>query len=151
MDRGESSGMMRKLKRALKRFFYRKKASRRVPIFVMERRRFPRVPSRNLIRILRRDSLKLDHLFNLGDFSENGLRVRTDLDAGPGSVIEAVVNFREMNYELPLRLRVVWAHKSRHGLAWGGQMGTQIIWYPENGRFLLKQLVYEKMTRMRAA
>ncbi len=146
--------MLRKFRRIFKRLCIKKlrrlpDASR--PLSALERRRSPRVPSRNLIRILRRDRLSMDHLFNLADFSEGGFCIRTDLDAEPGSIVEAVVNFRERYCQLPVKLRVVWVHKSRRGLVWAGKMGVENTDLPGEARFILKQLVFEKLIRLRAA
>lgn len=117
----------------------------------VERRRSPRVPSRNLVRILSRDQLQLDHLFNLADFSESGLRIRTDLDAHSGSVIEAIVNFKERNLNIELKLFVVWVHQSRRGHAWGGQMGVEMMNLPVDLRALIKMMVIEKLIYRQAA
>jgi len=125
-----------------------RRSNHAVPI--VERRRFPRVPSRNLIRVFRRDQLQLDHLFNLADFSESGLRIRTDLDAHPGSTIDAVVSFSERSLHIDLKLRVVWVHKSRRGLAWGGQMGVETLHLAPELRTLIKLMVIQKLGRLRA-
>jgi hypothetical protein len=146
--------MLRRLKRYLRRLFHPRRTGARSlnhPILMMERRRSPRVPSRNLIRILGRDRLQLDHLFNLADFSECGLRIRTDLDAHPGSTIEAIVNFRERNLHMDLNLRVVWVRPSRRGHAWGGQMGVEMTHLAPELRGLIKMMVIEKLGRLRAA
>lgn len=146
--------MLRRLKRLLRRVFHRRQrvlGDVHSLILMMERRRSPRVPSRNLIRILGRDQLQLDHLFNLADFSESGLRIRTDLDAHPGSMIDAIVNFRERNLNMDLRLRVVWVHPSRRGQAWGGQMGVETMHLAPDLRVLIQLIVIEKLGRLHAA
>ncbi len=147
-------GMLRRLKRSLRRWVHPRRSPSRTfnhPILMMERRRSPRVPSRNLIRILGRDQLPLDHLFNLADFSESGFRIRTDLDAHPGSMVHAIVNFRERNLHIDMKLRVVWVHKSRRGQAWGGQMGVEMLHLPADMKRLVKMMVIEKLGRLRAA
>jgi len=145
--------MLRKLDRYLRSIIHPKRPfdqSFNNPLF-MERRRSPRVSSRNLIRILNRDQLQLDHLFNLADFSESGLRIRTDLDAHSGSMIHAIVNFRERNLNIELKLIVVWVHKSRRGHAWAGQMGVEMMSLSPDFRALIKMMVIEKLTHFRAA
>jgi len=146
--------MLRQFKRLLRRVFRVRNVSYRrshKPILMIERRRFSRVPSRNLIRILSRDQLQLDHIFNIADFSEAGLRIRTDLDAHPGSLIDAVINLRERNRHLAVKLRVVWTQKSRRGYAWGGQMGAEMMNLSAESKNMLRLLVLEKQGRLRAA
>ena len=146
--------MLRRLTRYLMRIIHpkRRRISRLNHSFMtIERRRSPRVPSRNLIRILSRDQRQLDHLFNLADFSENGLRIRTDLDAHPDSTIEAIVNFKERGLHMNLDLRVVWIHKSRRGYAWAGQMGVEMLHLSTDLRVLIKMMVLEKLGCLRAA
>ena len=146
--------MLRRLKRYLRRLINPRRplaGNLNHPILMMERRRSPRVPSRNLIRVLGRDQLQLDHLFNLADFSESGFRIRTDLDAHPGSIVHAIVNFKERNLNMELRLRVVWVHKSRRGHSWGGQMGVEMLQLVPDLRILIKLMVIEKQGRLRAA
>ena len=118
-------------------------------LLMMERRRFPRVRSHNLIRILRRNGLSADTLFNLADLSEGGFRVWTELDMERGVLLEAVVNLREQAFMVPVTLRIIWRHTAQYPR--GGQIGAKTLDITEESQRALKQLVLKKLFHRRAA
>ncbi len=118
-------------------------------ILMMERRRFPRVRSHNLIRILRPNDTGGDPLFNLADLSEGGFRIWTELDVGPDVPLEAVVNLRELSLMVPITIRIVWKHPARYPR--GGQAGAETLDLTEENRHALRQLVLRKLFHRHAA
>ena len=129
------------------RFF----GGRRKPVLslTVERRRFPRVRSHNLIRFLGRSGMGSDFLFNLADLSEGGFRIWTELDMGRDALMEAVVNLREQALIVPVTLRMIWRRPAQYPR--GGQIGAETLDLTEECRHALRQLVLKKLFLRHAA
>jgi len=116
-----------------------------------EKRRFVRVPSRNLIRITHTDEIAQDILLNLVNLSEGGFRLPLPRFGHWPGILKASLNLKEFNCQIPVLFKIVWAQKipdrGRETIAY---MGVQNLEMSPGHLTLLRGLIAQKLARRRA-
>ena len=117
----------------------------------VERRRYPRVPSFNLVKVERAYHLvnvmrfyqaPFGCLFNLEDLSESGLRFTCPEKYDPNTVLVLRLNLAEKGREIPVDGRVIWVKKKRSSRRY--HFGIDFLAIEEEDRQLIRELVQTK-------
>ncbi len=77
------------------------------------RRKTLRVKSRNLLKCLRSDDAPQEIIVNLANISETGLQFFSFREITPGSLLKMVINFAEVERQIPAMGKVAWIRRVR--------------------------------------
>ncbi len=116
----------------------------------VEKRRFIRVPSRNLIRITHTDETSQDILLNLINLSEGGFRLPLPHFRQWPGILRARLNLKEFDCQIPVLFKIVWAQKiPEEGQEAIAYMGVQNLEMSPGHVVLLRGLIAQKLARRR--
>src|SRR3989344_5056082 len=93
-----------------------------------ERRQFPRLPARNLIKIQRAGGKEIEKLSNIFDLSEGGLRIVCHDKLPIGTELDVQVSVPEKQTVLEIKGKIVWMRemKNQKGAFFAGVAFTNI-------------------------
>ena len=112
----------------------------RKPVAASNRRNARRVRASNLLKCLRSDDAPEEMLTNVTNISETGLRFSSASGIKPESVLNLVINFPEMEKQVPVVARVAWQGQVRgHGLAY--RIGGEFLNIALENRQLIRDFV----------
>lgn len=105
-----------------------------------ERRQFPRLPARNLIKIRHAGGKEIEKLSNIFDLSEGGLRIVCHDKLPIGTELEVQVSVPEEQTALDIRAKIVWVKemKNQKGAFFSGVAFTYI---KESDRAMIQNMI----------
>ncbi len=120
------------------------------------RRKTPRVETRNLLKITSIDGKPVNYLFNLVDISERGFRFKNFHSFRSGCEVQGVVNVREFNHQIPMDARIVWSQPITLKVVWTDKpsgerahhtrhTGAEIVSIADSDRYVLNGFISHKM------
>ena len=109
-----------------------------------EKRLFPRLPARNLIKIKHAGGGEIEKLSNISDISEGGLRIVCHDRLPIGTELDIQVNVPEKQTVLNLNGKVVWVKemKNQKGAFFAGVAFTGI---KESDRNMVRELIQTRL------
>ncbi len=120
-----------------------------------DRRVAPRVPTRNLLKIVSVNGKPVTQLFNLVNISETGFRFINFQQFHEGTVVQGVVNVREFDQQVPVDARIVWSEPLTLKVVWVDKhdrkrshtrhAGAAIMAMADSDRYILRHFVHHKM------
>ncbi len=110
------------------------------------RRRFDRIPARNLVRILRESGEELERLSNVFDLSVGGVRIVCHEALPANTVLRIILNIPEKEATLELRARVAWTcpMKGQKGAYFAG---VEFMNMADKDRDILQEIVSSKFRK----
>ena len=117
------------------------------PKTLTNKRAFPRAHSRNLVKCTKADE-NMDHLSNLIDLSETGMRFSSSSKPRIGSVIQMLINLAEESRQVTVLGQVAWV-KAIAGSSKGFHVGVSFLQMSHEDRELVSQFVKNKRASSR--
>lgn len=107
-----------------------------------DRRGFPRLFSRNLVKIMRQDGTPIERLSNIFDLSEGGVRVVCYENFPLGTPLQIVLNLPEAQTSITATAKIVWIRpiKKENGAYFAGVSFDNIS---ESDKQILRRLIQE--------
>ena len=152
---GRLQNFFKHLERAWVGIFWRGKSYHEIDRDA-ERRRYPRVPSHNLVKVIRANGRRENLIYNLTDVSETGFQFAGLSRFQSGICLQIVVNIREFNRQIPMDARIVWSQPITAKVVWGEygersrlhQAGAEIVEISEADRYALRGFIHYKLQNL---
>lgn len=126
-----------------------------------ERRRCARLKTHNLMRVLNVNDQPSQEMMNLIDLSETGFQFQNKSRYPANTVLRVIINVRQINQQIPMKVRLVWSHPIRLKVVWnqppagrrhvGTHAGASILEMAEEDRLLLKEYIHSKIDVVHAS
>lgn len=117
------------------------------PKTLTNKRAFPRAHSRNLVKCTKAEE-SMDHISNLIDISETGMRFSSSTKPRTGSVIQMLVNLAEESRQVTVLGQVAWV-RAIPGSSKGFHVGVSFLQMSHEDRELVAQFVKNKRASSR--
>ncbi|MCB9800488.1 MAG: PilZ domain-containing protein [Candidatus Omnitrophica bacterium] len=131
-----------------------RRRSKRIPSS-QDRRRYPRLETHNLMRVLNVNSQPAQDVMNLVDISESGFQFLNTRRYPASTVLRVIVNVRQIDQQIPMKVKLVWSHPIRLKVVWnqalansngsGSHAGASILEMSQEDRRLLKEYIHSKI------